>query len=174
MRVLGIDIHGQSLDWVRGVTGVLLLLLSWLDSLPVAVELGVVDLLPSKRETSSRTTSRISFLHKVRLVRRHLWLGKSRKIMSYYVNIISMRAHGFKLLFAVSQNRDHSRNPTYVGTFEIFVPLILLPVLWPPCWKQPKHQKLIWRNLYFMTLNDYIVIILRRIPLKFSGFAKER
>ena len=32
-----------------------------------------------------------------------------------------------------SQNRDHSRNPTYVGTFEVFVPLILLPVLWPPC-----------------------------------------
>ena len=101
MRVLGVDIHGQSLDWVRGVTGVLLLLLSWLDSLPVAVELGVVDLLPSRRETSSRTTSRISFLHKVRLVRRHLWLGKSRKIMSYYVNIISMRTYGFKLLFAV-------------------------------------------------------------------------
>ena len=31
------------------------------------------------------------------------------------------------------QNRDHSRNPTYVGTFEVFVPRILLPVFWPPC-----------------------------------------
>jgi hypothetical protein len=38
----------------------------------------------------------------------------------------------------------------------------------------PKHYKLIWRNLYFITLNGYIVVILWWMSLKFSGRTKER
>jgi hypothetical protein len=38
----------------------------------------------------------------------------------------------------------------------------------------PKHYKLIWRNLYFITLNGYIVVILWWMLLKFSGRTKER
>ena len=37
-----------------------------------------------------------------------------------------------------------------------------------------KHYKLIWRNLYFITLNGYIVVILWWMSLKFSGRTKER
>jgi hypothetical protein len=38
----------------------------------------------------------------------------------------------------------------------------------------PKHYKLIWRDLYFITLNKHIVVILWWILLTFSGRTKRK